>query len=243
MMHLRRRTVRNFSPVTASLVPSSEKKNDFTRRNSGCREGLTSPRVSYEQKENEEDYNFKLVRARSPSISKGSKNFMALTISALFKVNPSPRKKVLTERNEVVRTSIMFFDGKSPLTCIDLSETMEETGTKLDAIFHSQVCLECKSKSETLREPVIADFGCNLILPPLVSEPLESTATPKANSSSIPRNLPPTSTIRSLDFAVGEEIGVELDDLLDSQEPLKTQTHTTLRFLHRIFPSSANPNR
>ncbi|XP_010266774.1 PREDICTED: uncharacterized protein LOC104604213 [Nelumbo nucifera] len=211
---------RSFNPATPANSPAA---TDFTRRNSGCREGLTSPRVSYEQKENEEDHNFKLVKARSPSVSKGSKNFMAPTISASFKVNPSPRKKVLTERNEAVRTSTLFSDGKSPLTCMDLSESTEETGTKSEAIFHSQVRLESKSKSETLCEPVIADSDCNLILTPLVSEPLKSTAKPQANSSSIPGNPPPTSTIRSLDFAAGEEIGVEPDDLLDSQEPLETQ--------------------
>nr|DAD19146.1 TPA_asm: hypothetical protein HUJ06_020609 [Nelumbo nucifera] len=149
-----------------------------------------SPQVSYEKNENEKDHNFKLVRARSPSVSKGSKNFMDPTISISFKENPSSRKKVLTERNETVRTSTLFSGGKSPLTCINLSESTEETGTKSNTIFHYQVCLDCKRKIETLREPVIADFGCNLILPPLVSEPLKSIATPKVNSSSIPGNLP-----------------------------------------------------
>ncbi|KAK9677357.1 hypothetical protein RND81_11G138100 [Saponaria officinalis] len=53
------------------------------------------------------------ARAKSPSIiTKGTKNFMSPTISAASKINPSPRKKVLGERNEAIRTSASLSDGK-----------------------------------------------------------------------------------------------------------------------------------
>ncbi|KAL8166561.1 hypothetical protein V2J09_008060 [Rumex salicifolius] len=50
----------------------------------------------------------------NPSLKpiKGTKNFMSPTISAVSKVNPSPRKKALAERNEAVRTSASLSDGK-----------------------------------------------------------------------------------------------------------------------------------
>ncbi|KAJ9538057.1 hypothetical protein OSB04_030790 [Centaurea solstitialis] len=51
--------------------------------------------------------NHKDTIIRSPAKG-GSKNFMAPTISAASKFTPSPRKKVLGEKNDVLRTSIQF---------------------------------------------------------------------------------------------------------------------------------------
>ena len=65
------------------------------------------------------------MKVRSPAITKGSKNFMTPTISAASKINSSPRKKVLVERNEPVRTSISFFDGKSPFGSMNPSDVTE----------------------------------------------------------------------------------------------------------------------
>ncbi|XP_042006063.1 uncharacterized protein LOC121754835 [Salvia splendens] len=65
-----------------------------------------------EEKENgEKDCILKASKLQSPA--KGCKNFIAPTISAASKFTPSPRKKVLVDRNEPVRTSISFSDGKA----------------------------------------------------------------------------------------------------------------------------------
>ena len=67
----------------------------------------------HEDKENGKDQTWKSVRIRSPA--KGTKNFMSPTISAASKINASPKKKILADRNEQIRTSISFADAKSPL--------------------------------------------------------------------------------------------------------------------------------
>lgn len=75
-------------------------------------EGAASHLRDCEEKENDEkDSILKASRLQSPA--KGCKNFMAPTISAASKFTPSPRKKVLVERNDPVRTSISLFDGKA----------------------------------------------------------------------------------------------------------------------------------
>ncbi|XP_042010239.1 uncharacterized protein LOC121758879 [Salvia splendens] len=65
-----------------------------------------------EEKENGEKDSF-LKGSKLQSPAKGCKNFMAPTISAASKFTPSQRKKVLVDRNEPVRTSISFSDGKA----------------------------------------------------------------------------------------------------------------------------------
>ncbi|KAJ4963740.1 hypothetical protein NE237_023679 [Protea cynaroides] len=141
---------RGFNPVTPANSPA-----DFPQKNSGQREGLASLRVSYEQKENEKDQNLKSARfLRSPAISNGTKSFMAPTISASSKINASPRKKVLTEKNEAVRTSISFSAGKSPSTAVNPSEIAEEVSSKSQTISDSKVPSECPQKSDaTLLSP------------------------------------------------------------------------------------------
>ena len=66
----------------------------------------------HEDKENGKDQTWKSVRIRSPA--KGTKNFMSPTISAASKINASPKKKILADRNEQIRTSISLADAKSP---------------------------------------------------------------------------------------------------------------------------------
>nr|GMC48144.1 protein RALF-like 34 [Ipomoea batatas] len=58
----------------------------------------------FAEKENE-----RAAKLRSPA--KGSKNFMSPTISAASKICASPKKKVLVDRNEPGRSSIMWCDG------------------------------------------------------------------------------------------------------------------------------------
>ncbi|XP_059647914.1 uncharacterized protein LOC132294173 [Cornus florida] len=99
-------TPKNFNPVTPANSPS-----DFGRRHTTEKEGFVATPGFFEEKENDKDPNSKPVKVRSPAVVKGSKNFMTPTISAASKFTPSPRKKVLTERNDPVRVS---FDGKPP---------------------------------------------------------------------------------------------------------------------------------
>ncbi|XP_057250305.1 uncharacterized protein LOC104891155 isoform X1 [Beta vulgaris subsp. vulgaris] len=92
------------SPISTNSRAENARRSSFGRENGD------------EQKENERDLNLKPVsKIRSPLISKGgsgTKNFMSPTISAASKINPSPRKKVLGERNEAIRTSASLSHGK-----------------------------------------------------------------------------------------------------------------------------------
>ncbi|KAK8605948.1 hypothetical protein V6N13_102712 [Hibiscus sabdariffa] len=97
---------RAFNPSTPANSPS-----DFPRRHSTSRESAASLRDP--DKENSRDPNPKPARVRSPALSKGTKNFMSPTISAASKINASPRKQILVERNEPVRSSGSFSDVKS----------------------------------------------------------------------------------------------------------------------------------
>ncbi|XP_008787232.2 uncharacterized protein LOC103705346 isoform X1 [Phoenix dactylifera] len=114
----------NLNPKTPDSSGSSIRKStnsnpfkasnpsDVPQRNSGSKSGAvpSSPRSSFEQKENERDLNCsKTARVRSPVMPclKGVKNFMAPTISTTSKaIAASPKRRILAERNEVVRSSL-----------------------------------------------------------------------------------------------------------------------------------------
>ncbi|ONK64904.1 uncharacterized protein A4U43_C07F31320 [Asparagus officinalis] len=89
-------------PRTPEISNNLRKSKEIPQRNSLSKPSTpnSSPRASFEQKEN--------VKSRSSAISssKVSKNFMAPTISASSKaiVPPSPRKRILQERNEVINS-------------------------------------------------------------------------------------------------------------------------------------------
>ncbi|XP_073030152.1 uncharacterized protein [Primulina eburnea] len=114
--------LRRFDPVTPANTPS-----DFTRRSVGKESCVGSFFNVCEEKENDEkDMNFKATKLRSPA--KNSKNFMSPTISAASKFTPSPRKRVLVERNDPVRTSMSLSDGKAMFfstSSTDVSENLE----------------------------------------------------------------------------------------------------------------------
>ncbi|KAK7363746.1 hypothetical protein VNO77_05900 [Canavalia gladiata] len=114
-------------PITPANSPS-----DFPRRSSvGIRESAGSLRDITDDKENGKDQILKPAKVRSPAASsKGTKNFMSPTISASCKVNESPRKKVLVERNESVPNSA---DPKSHVRKVTFAEPLEEK--KFDALF------------------------------------------------------------------------------------------------------------
>ncbi|KAK7264473.1 hypothetical protein RJT34_32082 [Clitoria ternatea] len=114
-------------PSTPANSPS-----DFPRRSSvGIRDGVGSLRDSMDDKENGKDQILKPAKVRSPAAcSKATKNFMSPTISASCKVNESPRKKVLVERNEAAPC---FADPKSHVRKVTFAEPLEER--KLDPFF------------------------------------------------------------------------------------------------------------
>ncbi|KAF5190198.1 transmembrane protein, partial [Thalictrum thalictroides] len=113
---------RSFNPVTPANSPA-----EFSRKSLGSKEGFSTLRGSNEYKENEKDQK----RVKEGFVSKGTKSFMAPTISAISKISPSPRKKVLTDRNETVRSSIADSEGKSLMVEEDLSELTEEIGSQV----------------------------------------------------------------------------------------------------------------
>ncbi|XVF01423.1 hypothetical protein REPUB_Repub04eG0087800 [Reevesia pubescens] len=121
---------RAFNPNTPANSPS-----DFPRRHSTGRETVASARDS--EKENSKDQNPKPTRVRSPALSKGTKSFMSPTISAASKIISSPRKKILVERNEQVRSSVSFSDVKSLI--MEDKESTPEIALKQKKISFSDV--------------------------------------------------------------------------------------------------------
>jgi hypothetical protein len=110
---------------------------DYPRRNSISRENIVVAFPDHEDKENGKDQNWKSVRIRSPA--KGTKNFMTPTISAASKINASPRKKILADWNEQIRTSISFSDTKSPLMEDLYSKPNKGLNQKKEVSFDSTV--------------------------------------------------------------------------------------------------------
>ncbi|KAL3576222.1 hypothetical protein D5086_021505 [Populus alba] len=121
-----------FNPNTPVNTPS-----DYPRRNSISRENIAVALPDHEDKENGKDQNWKSVRIRSPA--KGAKNFMSPTISAASKINASPRKKILADWNEQIRTSISFSDTKSPLIEDLYSKPNKGLNQKKEVSFDSTV--------------------------------------------------------------------------------------------------------
>ncbi|XP_011015790.1 PREDICTED: uncharacterized protein LOC105119361 isoform X1 [Populus euphratica] len=122
-----------FNPNTPVNTPS-----DYPRRNSISRENIVVALPGHEDKENGKDQNWKSVRIRSPAKG-GAKNFMSPTISAASKINASPRKKILADWNEQIRTSISFSDTKSPLTEDLYSKPSKGLNQKKEVSFDSTV--------------------------------------------------------------------------------------------------------
>ncbi|XP_039068661.1 uncharacterized protein LOC120214928 [Hibiscus syriacus] len=110
---------RAFNPSTPANSPS-----DFPRRHSTSRESAAS--LPDHGKENARDSNLKPTSIKSPALSKGKKNFMSPTISAASKINTSPRKQILVERNEPVRSSFSFSNVK--IIAMEDNESKPEIG-------------------------------------------------------------------------------------------------------------------
>lgn len=131
----------------------------------------------HEDKENGKDQNWKPVKIRSPMGSKGTRNFMSPTISAASKISPSPRKKILAERNEPLRKSVSFSDTKIPSfsQTIGHSEREEEVPTSpanskasnVEETYDSKQPLGSNSEPDLLPQTVSEEpHGCNVTQEP-----------------------------------------------------------------------------
>ncbi|XP_019172846.1 PREDICTED: uncharacterized protein LOC109168283 [Ipomoea nil] len=109
---------RSFNPITPANSPA-----DSGRRGLPVKEEVAASSWDFAEKENE-----RAAKLRSPA--KGSKNFMSPTISAASKICPSPKKKVLVDRNEPVRSSITLCDGKATFFSSISSESTEYSKPK-----------------------------------------------------------------------------------------------------------------
>ncbi|XP_049389398.1 uncharacterized protein LOC125853709 [Solanum stenotomum] len=191
-------TQRGFNPVTPANSPA-----DSARRVSNP--GKEGSSWGYEEKENES----KAAKLKSPA--KGSKNFMSPTISASSKIAQSPKKKILVERNDPVRTSITFSDGKATFFSSNSEEHNQNSEKSFENVMmpkeivhveglppvtkapkkvtFSEVPLNCNNASdESLSDTVTMDSDiCNdepLVSPaiaPLDADPSLPPYDPKTN--------------------------------------------------------------
>ncbi|KAK4563473.1 hypothetical protein RGQ29_005830 [Quercus rubra] len=163
---------RGFNPNTPANSPS-----DFHRRNSIGRD--------QEDKENTKDHNLKPGRVRSPAVaSKGTKNFMSPTISAASKITPSPKKKILVERNEPARTSLSFSTEKSPCRSVRFSDIVENIDSKADASLEENKIEASDDKEASLTASSISEaLRCEEVLDP------EVTVSSKIDSKSLPETV------------------------------------------------------
>ncbi|KAF3626855.1 hypothetical protein FXO38_29020 [Capsicum annuum] len=104
-----------FNSITPANSPADSVR---TVSNSGKGELGSSSSLSwdFDEKENESK------AAKLKSSGKGSKNFMSPTISTSSKIAQSPKKKILVERNDPVRTSITLSDGKATFFSVNSEE-------------------------------------------------------------------------------------------------------------------------
>ncbi|KAL2537222.1 hypothetical protein Fot_18613 [Forsythia ovata] len=144
---------RSFYPSTPANSPS-----DFARRRSLGKESILASRDCEEKENNEKDHNLKAAKIRQAAMV--SKNFMSPTISAASKFTPSPRKKVLVERNDPVRTSISLSDGKAVFFSAYSEDTepnsdMDSDLNKIsECSFHSKVSDTAERKAVVEGPPV-----------------------------------------------------------------------------------------
>ncbi|GAB2268080.1 hypothetical protein Dimus_003058 [Dionaea muscipula] len=164
---------------------------------------------NHDQKENEKDHNLRPSRApysrsrsRSPSksLSKGTKNFMSPTISAASKINASPKKKILAERNEVVRASASLSDEKFHFFSVD-ALVVADDGEIRDSTYSHQKLVEegctfssnnvgiggMASKTLKLEEPDLVVLSPEI---PLDSTQLDSLTLPKTPNAAAAASSP-----------------------------------------------------
>ncbi|VFQ96375.1 unnamed protein product [Cuscuta campestris] len=163
-----------------SCPPSpSNSPADSGRRGLQVKEEMTES-WDCSEKENE-----RAAKLRSPA--KGSKNFMSPTFSAASKFSSSPKKKVLVERNEPVRTSISLCDGKATFFSSISSDPTENSipkpeirpGTKsLRKVTFSEAPLRYDDETDVTDSDSLSNEKC-LRLPFLDMSPCMNYASPR----------------------------------------------------------------
>ncbi|PON55164.1 Transmembrane protein [Parasponia andersonii] len=171
---------RGLNPNTPANSPS-----EHPRRSSMSRETIVTFR------DNDDKENGKVARIRSPIGSKGTKNFMSPTISAASKITPSPRKKILEERNEPVRASVSFSDLKieSFGQPIADSEHKKECSNIEPVLDSKEEPLSSKKESDSIPKIVFVEPQCfnNVV----IEEPDLVTLDPTFKISPPPNPPPP----------------------------------------------------
>ncbi|KAL0723660.1 hypothetical protein Bca4012_038259 [Brassica carinata] len=85
---------------TGDPMRRSFRASPFPGKNSTGRETNRVESVDKENRSNDKDHQI----SDAVKAPKGAKNFMSPTISAVSKINPSPRKKILSDKNELSRS-------------------------------------------------------------------------------------------------------------------------------------------
>ncbi|EFH69176.1 hypothetical protein ARALYDRAFT_471862 [Arabidopsis lyrata subsp. lyrata] len=142
---------------TGDLMRRSFRGNPFpadsSRRNSIGRE--CNNRVEFGDKENQHDKDQICNVVKVPT--KGSKHFMSPTISAVSKINPSPRKKILSDKNEVSRSFDKTHHQVQVKSSVSFSDVISIIGEDKD---HEQTYIDEKKQlhEEESHDITVTDF-------------------------------------------------------------------------------------
>ena len=180
-------------------------------------------------RDNDDKENGKVARVRSPmGSSKATKNFMSPTISAASKITPSPRKKVLEERNEPVRASVSFSDLKfqsfSEESIAD-SEHKKES-LKIEPVLDSkEETLRSKNESESISKMLFEEPQC---FNKVNEEPELVNLDPTFKISPPPPPLPPPTCSSSVPIIAP----LDSDPLAPPYDPKTNYLSPRPQFLH-----------
>ncbi|XP_004292059.1 PREDICTED: uncharacterized protein LOC101310194 [Fragaria vesca subsp. vesca] len=147
--------------------PATTPSETTPRRSSMGRETVVTFRDSEDKENGKDSGSWKQIRVRSPA----AKNFMSPTISAASKINASPRKKILSERNEPGRTSsVSEFKVKSVSFALAPME---------DSDHHREVAPT--TTPEMVSKPPKPEIGVEAMVPPECPEPVCEKASDCVN--------------------------------------------------------------
>ncbi|KAG7597266.1 hypothetical protein ISN44_As06g016550 [Arabidopsis suecica] len=197
---------------TGDLMRRSFRGNPFSadpsRRNSIGRE--CSNRVEFGDKENQNDKDQISYVVKAPT--KGSKHFMSPTISAVSKINPSPRKKILSDKNEVSRSFDKTHHHVQVKSSVSFSDVVSIIGEDKD---QEETYIDEKKQlhEEESHDITVTDFA----------EILESNDDSSFKISPLPPSVPYT-------FPVFESH--EVDPLVAPYDPKKNYLSPRPQFLH-----------
>lgn len=181
---------------------------DSSRRNSTGRE---SSRLEFGDKENQND---KDQISNVVKVSKCSKNFMSPTISAVSKINPSPRKKILSDKNEVSRSFDKTHHQVQFRSSVSFSDVVSIIGEDKD---NEQICIDEKKQLDEVEshDITVTDFD----------EKLQNKSNDDSSLKMSP--LPPSGPYT---FPVFESH--EVDPLVAPYDPKKNYLSPRPQFLH-----------